>query len=151
MAGEENIGSDPVAILNHARFWVLFSLLGLSACQQLPLADQATAHGQPLLVTGTAALDQQPGPSDSERMLQAMNASRLDAYRLLAERLYGVQLTPQSLQHWQSRSSGTIVGAQMVEQRQEGRFIVTTLKLDRADFNLLAGLPAPQPRHRWWE
>lgn len=42
-----------------------------------------------LKAVGYAVIDIQPGPSQSEKMLQAIRASKMDAYRELAEQLNG--------------------------------------------------------------
>ncbi|WP_409421443.1 hypothetical protein ABHF91_17150 [Pseudaeromonas sp. ZJS20] len=129
---------------------LLFVVLGLAACQSPSKAKPETTTPD-LTAVGYAYLDNQPGPSDGERRLQAMNASRLQAYRLLAEQLYGVSLTPQPAQYWQGHSRGTIVGAQIVRQEQDGNLFITELKLNKADFNRLAAMPVPLNPTRWWE
>ena len=49
-----------------------------------------------LTAVGYAVIDIQPGPSQSEKMLQAIRASKMDAYRELAEQLNGQQVRGQS-------------------------------------------------------
>lgn len=49
-----------------------------------------------LKAVGYAVIDIQPGPSQSEKMLQAIRASKMDAYRELAEQLNGQQVRGQS-------------------------------------------------------
>jgi hypothetical protein len=51
-----------------------------------------------LKAVGYAVIDIQPGPSQSEKMLQAIRASKMDAYRELAEQLNGQQVRGQSSQ-----------------------------------------------------
>lgn len=143
-----------MAILNsHSRHGIglLLTLLGLTACQNSIRAKQETV-APTLSAVGYAYLDNQPGPSDGERLLQAMNASKLQAYRQLAEQLYGVELSsPQPDQHWHGHSRGTIVGAQVVRQEQDGNLFITELNMDKADFNRLAEMPSPINRTKWWE
>lgn len=142
-----------MAILNsHSRHGIglLLTLLGLTACQNSIRAKQETV-APTLSAVGYAYLDNQPGPSDDERRLQAMNASRLQAYRLLAEQRYGVVLTPQSNQPWQGHRYGTLVGAQIIRQEQNGNLFITELKLNQADFNRLAAMPVPLNPNQWWE
>lgn len=130
---------------------LLLAVLGLSACQS-PIKLKPAAIAPAITAVGYAYLDNQPGPSDGERLLQAMNASKLQAYRQLAEQLYGVELSsPQPDQHWQGHSRGTIVGAQIVRQEQDGNLFITELNLDKADFNRLAEMPTPINRTKWWE
>ena len=45
-----------------------------------------------LRATGYAIISKQPGPSQDEKTLQAMRASKLDAYRELSEQVYGQNL-----------------------------------------------------------
>ncbi|GAA4503541.1 flagellar assembly lipoprotein FlgP [Pseudaeromonas paramecii] len=130
---------------------LLLAVLGLPACQS-PIKLQPAATAPAITAVGYAYLDNQPGPSEGERRLQAMNASKLQAYRQLTEQLYGVELSsPQPDQRWHGISRGTIVGAQVVRQEQDGNLFITELKLDKADFNRLAEMPAPINRTKWWE
>jgi len=130
---------------------LLLAMLGLPACQN-PIKNKPASQAPALTAVGYAYLDNQPGPSEGERRLQAMNASRLQAYRLLAEQLYGVEIdTPRPDRRWHGISRGTIVGAQIVRQEQDGNLFITELKLDKADFNRLAEMPAPINRTKWWE
>lgn len=102
-------------------------------------------RGSPSAV-GYAYLDNQPGPSEGERRLQAMNASRLQAYRLLAEQLYGVEIdTPRPDRRWHGISRGTIVGRKSSARSRTANLFITELKLDKADFNRLAEMPLIAP------
>ena len=73
-------------------FGCLLALL-LTGCSYNRVVDY-TQGGKPddfpvLKAVGYAVIDIQPGPSQSEKMLQAIRASKMDAYRELAEQLNG--------------------------------------------------------------
>ncbi|MBT1062846.1 LPP20 family lipoprotein [Bowmanella sp. Y26] len=78
----------------------------------------------PLLkAVGYAPIAAQQGSSDTVKMLQAIKASKLDAYRELAEQVYGQRLSGQQnlsnlvLENAQLRSSvdGVIRGARVIK------------------------------------
>lgn len=76
--------------------WILgFCCLALTACSLMSPrpAENATAI---IRVSGYGAVNEQSRLSVAQRRLNAMQASRLDAYRVLAERLYGTVLTANS-------------------------------------------------------
>ncbi|MGL4709780.1 MAG: LPP20 family lipoprotein, partial [Aeromonas veronii] len=80
-------------------FGCLLALL-LTGCSYNRVVDY-TQGGKPddfpvLKAVGYAVIDIQPGPSQSEKMLQAIRASKMDAYRELAEQLNGQQVRGQS-------------------------------------------------------
>lgn len=76
-----------------------------------------------LHAVGYAPISTQPGKSDDEKSIMAMRASKLDAYRELAELVYGQQLEGQQslgnlvMQNSTLRASvqGVIRGAQIVK------------------------------------
>ncbi|MGB0893965.1 MAG: LPP20 family lipoprotein [Parashewanella sp.] len=91
-----------------------------------------------LTAIGYAALSKQSGKSKSEKVLKAMQASKVDAYRELAEQVYGQKVTAVSdvhewkLEHSETKTSvsGIIRGAKVVKGYLEGDFYVTELELD---------------------
>ncbi|MDF0532948.1 LPP20 family lipoprotein [Shewanella yunxiaonensis] len=91
-----------------------------------------------LTAVGYAPLASQPSKNPSERVLMAMQASKIDAYRELAEQVYGQQLTSQSkVGDWMLKSdevkvsvSGVIRGAKVVRSYPAGDHYVTELELD---------------------
>ncbi|MGX5913364.1 LPP20 family lipoprotein [Aliidiomarina sp. Khilg15.8] len=91
-----------------------------------------------LTAVGYAPVDKQRGASESERVLQAMRASRLEALRELVEQVQGVRLQGETrvqdmmLQNDQFRTevSGLIRGAEVVRSYPVGDYYATELKLD---------------------
>ena len=70
-------------------------LLGLTACSNNSTTRYQVEEPErfPVLhAIGYGIVDVQPGPSKNEKMLQAMRASKLDAYRELTEQVYGQSL-----------------------------------------------------------
>lgn len=92
-----------------------------------------------LKAVGYAALSSQPGNSDSERLLNAMRASKLDAYRELAEQVSGQEIYSDT--NYKSRTlqgesigasvSGVIRGARVVQTYPVNEDVYATeLELD---------------------
>lgn len=87
---------------------------------------------------GYAPLSTQPADEQSQRVLMAMQASKIAAYRELAEQVYGQQLTASSqVNDWllgkdeiQTSVSGIIRGARVVKSYPAGEHYVTELELD---------------------
>ncbi|WP_417762018.1 LPP20 family lipoprotein [Shewanella sp.] len=93
-----------------------------------------------LTATGYAPLASQPGKTQADRVLMAMQASKIAAYRELAEQVYGQQLQgASSVSEWAMQSdtikasvSGVIRGAKVVASYPSGDHYVTELSLDFA-------------------
>ncbi|WP_028768658.1 LPP20 family lipoprotein [Shewanella fidelis] len=91
-----------------------------------------------LTAIGYASLDVQPAKEQSQRVLMAMQASKIAAYRELAEQVYGQQLSANSqVSDWvltadevQASVSGIIRGAKVVKSYPAGEHYVTELELD---------------------
>ena len=91
-----------------------------------------------LKAVGYAPLSQQPGASEQERMLMAMKASKLEAYRELAEQVYGQRIDAKAnMQQMMvgndqlsSSVSGIIRGARVVKTYPVGDVYATELELD---------------------
>ncbi|MCK8043374.1 LPP20 family lipoprotein [Shewanella sp. 1CM18E] len=91
-----------------------------------------------LTAIGYASLDVQPATEQSQRVLMAMQASKIAAYRELAEQVYGQQLSANSqVSDWmltadevQASVSGIIRGAKVVKSYPAGEHYVTELELD---------------------
>jgi hypothetical protein len=87
---------------------------------------------------GYAPLMEQKANSEEERMLMAMKASKLEAYKELAEQVYGqkvdykVTMGQALLGNEQLRDSvqGVIRGARVVKTYPVGQFYVTEMELD---------------------
>ena len=87
---------------------------------------------------GYAPLTEQKANSEEERMLMAVKASKLEAYKELAEQVYGqkvdykVTMGQALLGNEQLRASlqGVIRGARVVKTYPVGQFYVTEMELD---------------------
>lgn len=109
-----------------------------------------------LRAVGYAPLSLQPGQNEQHKMLMALQASKLDAYRELAEQVYGQRIDAQtSLQQMlvnneqlQSSVQGVIRGARVVKSYPVGDSYATELELDFRDVYQLYQAQQPQRRIR---
>lgn len=126
--------------MNYAKIGVLCASLWSIGCQQIVSLDQS--HITPLdgeiSAVGYAVISQQQGETKQERQLQAMKASKLDAYRELTEQVYGLEIQSEqsvmsgTLQDhdFSTQLSGIIRGAKVVKSYVVGENYVTELSLD---------------------
>ncbi|WP_240224900.1 LPP20 family lipoprotein [Rheinheimera hassiensis] len=151
-----------MAILN-LRLLLVVALALLSGCSYERTIRYTLEPPEQRLIleaTGYAVVESQPGVSYEDKLLVAMAASRQDAYRQLAEQLYGKRLTASSSAEQsvlledtvQSQVQGVIKGAELVEATVDGKLYVTRLKLDTANLITLpqASLTPASPRQKWW-
>lgn len=88
--------------------------------------------------SGYAIISKQAGPTSIEKTMQAMRASKLDAYRELSEQVWGVYIksntqladTRQTSNGIESEVEGVIHGARVIRQYPVGDSYVTELELD---------------------
>ncbi|WP_299569707.1 LPP20 family lipoprotein [uncultured Shewanella sp.] len=93
-----------------------------------------------LTAIGYAPLKTQPAKDQSHKVLMAMQASKIAAYRELAEQVYGQQIDANSqMSDWLLNSetvsanvSGMIKGAKVIKSYPAGDMYVTELELDYA-------------------
>ncbi|MFC5704860.1 LPP20 family lipoprotein [Aeromonas eucrenophila] len=105
-----------------------------------------------LKAVGYAVIDIQPGPSQSEKMLQAIRASKMDAYRELAEQLNGQQVSGRSSYKDLTQTANTldvsvagmVRGARVVATYPRGNTYATELELDTRNLYHLNQLMAGQ-------
>ncbi len=106
----------------------------MMGCQPLqPIRD-----GDQLTAVGYASISEQKGRDDEERRVRAMRASKVDAYRELAEQVYGMRVSGRAELSDQrlgtERTSGevdvVIRGAEVVRSYKVGDSYVTELRLD---------------------
>lgn len=129
-------------------FGCLLALL-LTACSGNRVVDYDTVQKPddfPVLkAVGYAVIDIQPGPSQSEKMLQAIRASKMDAYRELAEQLNGQQVRAHSSYKDLTQTAnaldvsvaGMVRGARVVATYPRGNTYATEMELDtRSLYNL---------------
>ncbi|MGN1393476.1 MAG: LPP20 family lipoprotein [Succinivibrionaceae bacterium] len=91
-----------------------------------------------LRATGYAVISKQPGPTVDEKTLQAMRASKIDAYREIAEQVYGQQIiadtelrdTVQLKNNLKARTAGIVKGARVIRSYPVNDTYVTEIELD---------------------
>lgn len=122
--------------------WVIGSaVLLLTACSHDGVTRYQIEEPErfPVLhAVGYAIVDVQPGPSRSEKMLQALRASKLDAYRELTEQVYGQALqgattmrdAVQTSNQMQVSVEGVVRGARVLKSYPINNMYATELELD---------------------
>lgn len=118
-------------------------LLSLLACSNnstqtlIPASDPPETF--PVLTgVGYAPIDAQPADTASEKVIMAMQSSKVMAYRELAEQIFGQQLNSKTkVQEWMVKNqmtstqvSGLIRGAKVVKAYPTDGYYVTELELD---------------------
>jgi len=115
--------------------------------------QQETPVSFPVITAlGVAPISAQQGSNDTQRMLLAMRASKLEAYRELAERVYGQRIDSQNTLHamvaqndvLEASVQGVIRGARVVKSYAVEDTYVTELELDFAE--VYATLQNIQPK-----
>ncbi|MDN3697814.1 MULTISPECIES: flagellar assembly lipoprotein FlgP [Vibrio] len=112
----------------------LIFVLILVGCQPL----QTMREDEVLVAVGYASISEQSGRTDEERRVRAMRASKLDAYRELAEQVYGMRVSGRAELQDQRLGTeatsgavdGVIRGAEVLRSYPVGDSYVTELKLD---------------------
>ncbi|NRD73316.1 LPP20 family lipoprotein [Shewanella sp. VB17] len=122
--------------------WFIVIMLILSACasedRYIEWEIQQPESFPKLTAIGYATLASQPSKDKSQRVLMAMKASKIAAYRELAEQVYGQELSASSkVNEWmltddmiQASVTGIIRGAKVVKSYPAGEHYVTELELD---------------------
>lgn len=133
----------------HCFSLVVFAMM--TGCQsvKLPMAEHpSTQEPRPAIVdkretltaTGYAVISVQPNKNPAQQRLMAIRASKLDAYRSLAEQVYGQQLDANSSvasmvmtqDTFRTKVEGLIYGARLVSITPVGDDTYeTTLTLDK--------------------
>ncbi|NSY32110.1 flagellar biosynthesis protein FlgP [Pseudoalteromonas sp. JC28] len=119
------------------------SLAGLSGCSSLVDKHIEYETVQPetfpvLRAVGYAPLSAQPGKTEGEKQLMAIKVSKLEAYRELAEQLYGQNLTSTITvkgavaqnDGLKSQVNGLVRGAKVLKSYAVGDTYATELELD---------------------
>ncbi|MCF2827762.1 flagellar biosynthesis protein FlgP [Pseudoalteromonas sp. L23] len=119
------------------------SLAGLSGCSSLVDKHIEYETVQPetfpvLRAVGYAPLSAQPGNTAGEKQLMAIKVSKLEAYRELAEQLYGQNLTSTITvkgavaqnDGLKSQVNGLVRGAKVLKSYAVGDTYATELELD---------------------
>lgn len=122
---------------------ILSSTLLMAACSSLLDKHVVWEYEKPdsfptLRSIGYAPISAQPGETAQIKNVMAMRASKLDAYRELAEQVYGYQIQGQSSMKnlvanddkTRSRVEGVIRGAKVIKSYAVGDTYATELELD---------------------
>ena len=122
---------------------ITLSALLLSSCSQVFDKHIEYASVKPdafplLHAVGMAPISLQPGESDSQKILLAMRASKLEAYRELAEQVYGQRIdSSNSLRamvaaddQFGTSVQGVIRGAKVLKNYAVDDAYITELELD---------------------
>lgn len=119
------------------------SLLALSGCSTVFDKHVEWETVQPKVfpivkAVGYAPISLQKGASDSQKMILAIRSSKLDAYRELAEQVYGHNISAStsvkgmvaSNDNLKAKVNGLIRGAKVVKNYALGDIYTTELELD---------------------
>ncbi|EPD4377480.1 flagellar assembly lipoprotein FlgP [Vibrio fluvialis] len=114
--------------------FLLIAALVMSGCQPL----QTMRPDDWLTAVGYASISEQKGRDDEEKQVRAMRASKIDAYRELAEQVYGMRVSGRAELQDQRLGTeltsgavdGVIRGAEVVRSYKVGDSYVTELRLD---------------------
>lgn len=119
---------------------LIITLLFVVACSSSSNVDKAHSLDQDyeFVSVGYASITAQQGKSDDIKMLNAIKASKLEAYNELAEQVYGVMLTSKNSMYkhqfksetLKSRVSGLVRGAKVLRTYHEGDLYITELGLN---------------------
>lgn len=115
-------------------FMLIATMLIATGCQPLTVARE---NGW-MTAVGYATISEQAGRTEAEKQVRAMRASKVDAYKELAEQVYGMRvsgtsaLVDQRLGGEQTIGAvdGVIRGAEVVRAYKVGDSYVTELRLD---------------------
>ncbi|MDP5254258.1 MULTISPECIES: flagellar assembly lipoprotein FlgP [unclassified Vibrio] len=128
---------------------MIITVLWLAACQPL----QTIRDDNTLVAVGYATISEQKGRNDEERRVRAMRASKIDAYRELAEQVYGMRISGRAelqdqrlgVENTSGAVDGVIRGAEVVRSYPVGDSYVTELRLDIRKMSALRDYGEVQP------
>ncbi|MFC3022394.1 LPP20 family lipoprotein [Vibrio zhugei] len=122
---------------------VIFALCALAGCQPL------TAMHKPVYLNavGYATISEQKGRDEHEKQVRAMRASKMDAYKELAEQVYGVRVSGRAnvrdqrlgLEETKNSVDGIIRGAEVVRSYKVGDSYVTEMRVNVEVMSKLRG------------
>jgi hypothetical protein len=113
--------------------FVVFALVVAVGCQPI-----RNTENNVLTAVGYASVSEQRGANEEEKRIRAMRASKIDAYRELAEQIYGMRVSGRADLRDQKLGTeltsgavdGVIRGAEVVRSYPVGDSYVTELELD---------------------
>ncbi len=91
--------------------------------------------------TGYAPIDAQHGPDKTQKMIKAIKASKLDAYREITEKIYGHQISSKVKvsdlilgdESLKASVNGVVKGARIIKTYQLDGIYITELELNLRD------------------
>ncbi len=106
----------------------------MAGCQPLNGVNQNNV----ISAVGYASVSEQRGKTDEEKRARAMRASKIDAYKELAEQVYGMRVSGRTnlqdqrlgTENTSGSVDGVIRGAEVVRSYPVGDSYVTELELD---------------------
>ncbi|MFA0440816.1 flagellar biosynthesis protein FlgP [Vibrio sp. 10N.286.49.C2] len=116
------------------KMWlVAFAAMVMVGCAPVGMSSQNT-----LTAVGYASISEQSGRSEEEKQVRAMRASKIDAYRELAEQVYGLRVSARAdlqdqklgVESTTGAVDGVIRGAEVIRSYKVGDSYVTELLLD---------------------
>ncbi len=123
------------------KFIFVITTLLLVGCQSL----QQMRQDELLVAVGYASISKQTGRTAEEKRVRAMRASKIDAYRELAEQVYGMHVSARAelqdqrlgTESTSGAVDGVIRGAEVVRSYLVEDSYVTELRLDIRKMNKL--------------
>ncbi|WP_413283973.1 flagellar assembly lipoprotein FlgP [Vibrio sp. MA40-2] len=120
--------------MNFRNLLMLAFILIAAGCQPLQKMNEDNV----LTAVGYASVSEQKGQNVEEKRIRAMRASKIDAYRELAEQIYGMRVSGRANLQDQRLGTeltsgavdGVIRGAEVVRSYPVGDSYVTELELD---------------------
>ena len=117
-----------------SKWIVMLAALIMVGCQ--PLSNMRPDDW--LTAVGYASISEQVGKNEEEQQVRAMRASKIDAYRELAEQVYGMRVSGRAdlknqrlgTEKTSGAVDGVIRGAEVVRSYKVGDSYVTELRLD---------------------
>jgi len=125
----------------HLPILLTISLLSACATSPEPVIEPELPHNNAeyqFTSVGYAPIEIQPGSSLDVKMLNAIKASKLEAYKEMAEQIYGVLLSAKSGvdgsklgdDKVKTQVKGLVKGARVLKTYHEGDMYITELVLD---------------------
>lgn len=124
-------------------FCVILSVFTLASCSQVLDKHIEWEYEEPksypiIRAIGYAPISLQNGSTQGQKVLMALRSSKLDAYRELAEQVYGQQISSKSNvqgmitnnDQLKARVNGMVKGAKIVKSYAVGDTYATELELD---------------------
>ncbi|HIF9261078.1 TPA: LPP20 family lipoprotein [Photobacterium damselae] len=129
--------------MNNNSVWLLGAVLFVAGCSGSNnvgfSSPSSSSYGsQVITAVGYASISDQQGRNDDEKRIRAMRASKIDAYRELAEQVYGVRISARAAMEDQQlglevangATDGVIRGAKVIRSYPVGDSYVTEMELD---------------------